>query len=462
MKKHFQSSWHEYLIVLLIVLFSIFICYLIQNFVGYRVLSFVLLFVVSVSAFIYGTGPVLMASTLSALIWNFLFIPPHFTLHITNTEDLLMFIMFFIVALLNGVLTSQVRRREFLLKQKEERSRALYELSRTLSEENDISKLKQVIEAKLGQYFGIEAIVYFNDEIPDLNVADYESFVLQGSHLRSGMIYLQKPVSFSDEQLQFWETCRDQIAGKFEREILREMAKKAYLLGESDKLYKTLFNSVSHEFRIPVTTIMGATDTLLAEKYPEEVQQELLREINTASVRLNQLVENLLNISRLESGHLRVKTDWFDLHDLINKVIQTLSKELLNYEIRVEMPDDLPLVKIDFGLLEQVLQNILLNITQYVPVNTAITICIKVVDPILFIQIRDEGPGFPEKDIRHVFEKFYRGSSVKTGGTGLGLSIVKGFVEAHQGEVQIENHAENGAIFNIRIPVEVSSINITD
>lgn len=342
MKLHFRSPWYEYLIVLIIVLLSTLFCYFIQELVGYRVISFVLLIVVSVLAFVYKVGPVLLASALSALIWNFFFIPPHFTLHISNTEDLLMFVMFFIIALLNGV------------------------------------------------------------------------------------------------------------------------AKKAYMLSESDKLYKTLFNSVSHEFRIPVTTIMGASDTLLSEKYSEENQQKLLQEINIASVRLNQLVENLLNISRLESGHLTVKLNWYDFQDLINKVIKSLSKELSSYELKVQIPADLPMVKIDFGLMEQVLHNLLLNITQYVPEHTLIEIQVELKNNELTIWISDQGEGFAVPEIRHVFDKFYRGESKRTGGTGLGLSIVKGFVEAHQGSVRVYNQQDRGAVFEINIPVEISEIPITE
>lgn len=460
MKRQFSSPWYEYLIVVLIVVVSTMICYFISDLVGYRVLSFVLLFVVSILAFIYGTGPVLLASSLSALIWNFFFIPPHYTLHISNTEDLLMFVMFFIVALLNGVLTSQVRHRESIIKLREERTQALYQLTKSLLEENDIEKLKKMIVSGIKKYFHVDSFVFLLDDIPDVYQDNrYTYYPMMGSHMKTGMIVLQHQNKFTDDEMQFWEAYLSQISGRFEREMLNGIAQKAFILDESDKLYKTLFNSISHEFRIPVTTILGATDTLMSEQYSVEIQQQLLAEINIASIRLNQLIENLLNISRLESGHLTLRTNWYDFHDLIDKVTNTLKQELQHYNLIVNIPDDLPMVKIDFGLIEQAMHNLLLNITQYVPQNTDIIIDVQLSGELLKIKLTDQGAGFSPDNIEHVFDKFYRGKSAKTGGTGLGLSIVKGFIEAHKGQIIAYNHPSKGAVFEIEMPVEISNIN---
>ena len=494
MKRQFISPWYEYLFVVLIVILSTTICYFIRDLVGYRVLSFVLLFVVSILAFIYGTGPVLLASTLSALIWNFFFIPPHYTLHISNTEDLLMFVMFFIVALLNGVLTSQVRHRESIIKQREERTQALYQLTKSLLEENNVEELKKMIVSGIKKYFHIDSFVFLLEDINALTLKEvdnitvipsneieamidcfnrtetggrfcsiyqgnrYTYYPMVGSHMKTGMIILQHQNKFTDDEMQFWEAYLSQISGRFEREMLNNIAQKAFILDESDKLYKTLFNSISHEFRIPVTTILGASDTLMNEQYSVEIQQQLLAEINIASIRLNQLIENLLNISRLESGHLTLRTNWYDLHDLIDKVTNTLRQELLHYSLIVNIPDDLPMVKIDFGLIEQAVHNLLLNITQYVPKKTDIIIDVQLQGDILNIKLTDQGAGFSPDNIVHVFDKFYRGKSAKTGGAGLGLSIVKGFVEAHKGQVIVYNHPSKGAVFEIEIPVEISNI----
>ena len=488
----FTSHRNQYLISSLIVILASVAAYFISDFVGYRVISFVLLFVVSLLAFIYGTGPILLASTLGALIWNFFFIPPHYTFHIDNTEDLLMFFMFFIIALLNGVLTSRVRRQEMRIRKREERTHALYSLTRDLSEVNGIDEVKKVVTQGVENYFRSSSLVLLKDEMnekqkhADFKLIDdeweaintcfeksvkcgrftdlythqsYSYFPLVGIQMRIGVLVMNQTERFTYGEEQFWDAYLGQISGKFEREILRNIARKAYLLDESDKLYKTLFNSISHELRIPVTAIMGASDTLIAEKYPEKVQQELLSEINIASVRLNHLIENLLNMSRLESGRLSLRYDWCDVHDLINRVAETLHQELHPFSVNILIPDDLPMVKLDFGLMEQVIHNLLLNATQYAPPKSVINVEFGFENNELKIVVSDNGSGFPQEELRSVFNKFYRGKSNRTGGTGLGLSIAKGFVEAHKGSIFATNQPNGGAQFTIHIPIEIADIN---
>ena len=487
----FTSQWNQYLISTFIVVVSTVFCYFLSDFVGYRVISFVLLFVVSLMAFFYGTGPILLASTLSALIWNFFFILPHFTFHIDNTEDVLMFFMFFIIALLNGVLTSRVRRQEMRIRKREERTHALYSLTKDLSEVSGVDDVKNVVISGVERYFKSNSTVLLLDEIKfkqlitNTKLTDeewnavqycleqsikcgrftekfpehkYSYFPLVGTQMKIGVLILKQTEQFTYGEEQFWDAYLGQISGKFEREILRNVARKAYLLDESDKLYKTLFNSISHELRIPVTAIMGASDTLITEKYPEKVQQELLSEINIASIRLNHLIENLLNMSRLESGRLSLRYDWCDIHDLINRVTETLHQELHPFSINILIPDDLPMVKLDFGLMEQVIHNLLLNATQYAPHKSVINVEFSIENNELKIAVSDNGPGFPMEELSSVFDKFYRGKSNRTGGTGLGLSIAKGFVEAHKGSISASNNTNGGAQFIMRIPIEISNI----
>jgi two-component system sensor histidine kinase KdpD len=274
-----------------------------------------------------------------------------------------------------------------------------------------------------------------------------------------GVVVVEHINIFTQGEDQFWESFLSQISGRYEREFLRTTARKAYILNESDKLYKTLFNSISHELRIPVATIMGASDTLLSQSYPEETKLKLYTEINTASVRLNRLIENLLNMSRLESGRITPRPDWCDVHDLANKIADNLKQELEHFKLSMVIPADMPLVNIDFGLIEQVLHNLVLNATQYAPSGTNIRIKFFYEQETLTIQVMDRGKGFPVAELGEIFNKFYRGKDAMTGGTGLGLSIVKGFVEAHGGTVIAENRQNGGAIFTIKIPVKISEMN---
>jgi two-component system sensor histidine kinase KdpD len=260
------------------------------------------------------------------------------------------------------------------------------------------------------------------------------------------------------EEDVFWDTFRVQVTNALEREFLNDLARKASILNESDKLYRTLFNSISHELRIPVATIMGASDALLSADFDKQSYIPLCNEIFTASERLNRLIENLLNMSRLESGRITPRLDWYDVHDLVNKVTADLRNELTNFNLETVIPEDMPLVRIDIGLMEQVLHNLVFNSTQYSPPGTTIRIKTYYDKPFFIMEVMDRGPGFPKHTIPYVFNKFYRVEGTQTGGTGLGLSIVKGFVEAHNGTVTIENRKNSGARIAIKIPSETPDL----
>jgi len=407
-----------------------------------------------------------------------------------------MLIMFFIIALLNGILTSRVRRQELKTRVREERTNALYQLTKDLTVTSGLDEVTKVALNYIQKYFKLDCFIFIkNDEgvleyqsidnsvnnfsENDMSIAnwvfknstkagkntdtlpssDYTFFPLLGNYSTIGVIAFKqlKPFTFGEEQ--FWEACLDQITGKYEREILREAAKKTYIISESEKLYKILFNSLSHELRIPVATILGASDALLAQEYAEDTRKKLYNEINTASIRLNRLIENLLNMSRLESGLISPRLDWCDIQDLVNRVADSLQNELKPFKFSVIITSNMPMVNIDFGLMEQVLHNLILNATQHSPAGSRIRVKFFIDDGFLTIQVMDRGTGFSDSEIHSVFNKFYRGKDAKAGGTGLGLSIVKGFVEAHKGTVIVENRKNGGALFTIKIPVEISDIN---
>jgi two-component system, OmpR family, sensor histidine kinase KdpD len=492
-----EKAWlFQYLAVILVVATVSAICFLFKDIIGYRLVSFILLFVVSILALFFGTGPILLASTLSAGIWDYFFIPPSFTLHIGETEDTLLLVMFFVVALLNGILTSRIRRQELNARKREERTLALYQLSKELLAATGLPEVVLVAEKYFKEYFDIDRTIFFGEKgelMKDNNLNGgeqtvteedkqialwvYENSVkagrysenfsssngsfypLKGSQKCLGVVCVWYTEELTHAEGQFMETLIALIAGKVEREFLSTMAKEAYVLSESDKLYKTLFNSISHELRIPVATIMGATDTLLSDRYPEQTRKRLYFEMSQASVRLNRLIENLLNMSRLESGHLSPRYDWCDVQDLINKVSGSLKQELSHYNFIQEIPEDMPLVYIDFGLMEQVLHNLILNATQYAPEGTVISVSF-LYDRSgrLIVKVMDQGKGFSPAELNLLFNKFYRGESSFSGGTGLGLSIVKGFAEAQGGSVSAGNKEGGGAVITIEIPVKISEM----
>jgi two-component system sensor histidine kinase KdpD len=316
---------------------------------GYRVVAFMLLGGLSILAMFFDIVPVLVAAFLSAIVWDYFFIPPRFTLTVGTPEDRLLLLMYFVIALINAVLTNRIRQIEKAMKERDEK-------------ENTV------------------------------------------------------------------------------------------------RFYKTLLNSLSHELRTPITTIIGSTDNLQAQsnKLSEENKAELINEISVASIRLNQQVENLLNMSRLESGVFRINKDWVDVNDLVYKTLQRLDQNLLKHKVAIQLPEKLPLFRLDYGLMEQVLYNLIINATQHTPEESLIEIGIEFTGNLLSINISDNGYGFPAHEIDKVFDKFYRLKGSKTGGTGLGLSIVKGFIEAHGGTITLKNLLLKGSRFTIEIFTETS------
>ena len=493
----FTSDIRQYFAASLIVILTAIFCIFIKDLIGYQVVSFCLLFIVSTLAFFFGTGPILLSATLSALIWDFFFIPPPYTLHVDKPEDMLMLVMFFIIALLSGVLTSRIKRQEMKTRVREERTNALYQLTKELSTATGVEELVNIAKNDINKYFNLKSRILIKNESNqldfvsrddnsfsltrnDMSIAEwtfqhntkagkntdtlpsgnYTFYPLKGNQMNLGVIAIKQGSVFTQGEEQFWETFISQISGKFEREYLRNLAKQAFFLNESDKLYKTLFNSISHELRIPVATIMGASDSLLSLNHPLEVQNELAHEILKASKRLNRLIDNLLNMSRLESGHITLRLDWCDIHDLINKVTENLQDELKPFRLHIVIPDDMPFVKIDFGLMEQVLYNLIYNATQYASTSTNLRVKAFYDNGVLTLQVMDRGPGFPAKEISLIFNKFYRVEGSKAGGTGLGLSIAKGFIEAHNGTITAVNRQNGGATFTIKIPTEIPKVEL--
>jgi len=492
----FTSSVRQYLITTFLVIMTTVVCYPVRDYLGYQVISFLMLFLVAILALFYGKGPILIASTLCALIWDYFFIPPQFTMHIEKPEDVMMLIMFFIIALLNGILTSRIRHQQNKIKIREERTDALYQLTRELSMKSGLQDVTQTATKHIRKYFNLECAIILKNELDqldtrpccetkisltenDLSIANWvfkhsskagkhtntlpsgknTFYPLTGINESIGVMAIEHEKDFTQGEEQFWDAFISQISGKYEREFLRIAARKTIIISESEKLYKTLFNSISHELQIPVATIIGASDALLSENYPEQTRQKLYSEISIASIRLNRLIENLLNMSRLESGRISPRLDWCDIHDLANKVTESLKQELEAFRFFVDVDSNMPLVYIDFGLMERALHNLVLNATQNAPHGSEIKMIFFSDHDLLTIQVMDRGPGFPPSELPSLFEKFYRGKDAKAGGTGLGLSIVKGFIEAHKGTITAENRPDGGALFTIKIPVKTSEIN---
>lgn len=463
--------------------------------IGYQAISLVFLFVISLLPLInFGPGPIFLAAVMSAFIWNFFFIPPYFTLRIGKVEDVLMFVMYFIIATVLGLLISRIRTQQVLINRREKRTSSLYNLTKELSSSKNLNDIIICSIKQIKEVFGAEtAFLFFENEkkllplaheLSTYNIDQAEWNVAQWVFVNSeragrftntmpitpaiyyplntktsnlGVIGLLLPddATLSAEYISLLETYLSQISLALERDYLKEIAKDNLLISESHKLYKTLFDSISHELKTPVTTIIGAVSSLKDEKIlkNQSVLNRLVDETNIAADRLNRLVENLLDITRLESGNIKPNREWHSITDLLNSVVQRLKQESANHEINFYVNEEVELVQFDFALVEQALINIVHNALEYTPAGSKIELFAKKFTDMIMLSVSDNGSGFPPNAVKNLFQKFYRVPGTKAGGTGLGLSIARGFIEAHGGSITAQNKSAGGAEFIILLPI---------
>ena len=244
-----------------------------------------------------------------------------------------------------------------------------------------------------------------------------------------------------------------QIALVFDRERLRDAETQAKFLAESERMGTMLLNSVSHELRTPLAAISSVASGLRAAGELNAAQQSLTVELDEATRRLNRLVRNLLDLSRLEAGHLRLNADWHDLRDLLRSALQNLGQSLSRHELKTDIPNHFPPVKLDAILTEQILVNLLGNAAVHTPPGTQVEFSARTEVDQLVLRVADHGPGLPPGDTAKWFDRFQRGPAAVAGGTGIGLSLVKGFAEAQGGRVSAANQAGGGAVFTVKLPL---------
>ena len=461
------------------------VCWGLVSYTGYMFVALVFLLAVVLAALRFSRGPVLTMATLSALCWNYFFIPPIFTFHISKPEDWIMFGMFFIVALSMGSLTSRLRMREVAerrrLRQTDallrvtqsaalaaEPAKGLAEALRTINEllnantalvvrEQDRSLPKAAHKASSFQpspkEWGVVAWSYENkqcagrytDTLPE-SAATW--FPLQTATATMGVLGVQ----FEDTSRldfvtrQMIEAFALQIALVLEKEHFIQAVSHAEMLSQSEKLHRTLLDSVSHELKTPIAIITAALEGMDGQQ-----KSPYLDEITTATQRLQRVVDSLLQMTQLESDVLKPSLDWCDVRDVISAAQHAVGAPLETHPVKLRLADDFPLLKLDHTLLTQAVANILHNAAIYTPTSTAIDISATLREQQLRLIIRDHGPGLPAGVERRVFEKFYRVEGSPAGGTGLGLAIARGFVQAQGGEITARNHPEGGAEFVIEI-----------
>lgn len=461
---------------------------LLARFTGPRVPGFVFLLVVVLLALFLGRGPVLFAGAASALAWNYFFLPPRFTFVIGSTEDAVLFGLYFVVAIVLGQLVARIRAQELAERQREERATALYQLTREFAQAGSRDEIVWQLVAEVNRVFQADAAVLLPEKNslaahPDSSFAltEKELHVAEWSLLNrqaAGKFTDNLPsaealhlplmteravigvlsVNLPDKALplarrDLLEAYARQAALVLDRVALRAVGEQNKLVAESERLSNALLNSISHELRTPLAAITSAASALAdAENADGGFNRQMVAEIQEASARLNRLVGNLLDVTRLESGHVRPKLDWCDVGDLVQTTVRSLERELAGREIKIEVAGKIPLARLDFTFMQQALSNLLLNAVVHTPVGTPILLQAQHETGWLIFNVADNGPGLPPELLPRIFDKFFRAPNAPAGGSGLGLAIVKGFVEAHGGQISAANRPGGGAIFTIKIP----------
>jgi two-component system sensor histidine kinase KdpD len=484
--------WREHGLTLATVAATAGLCGLLDPLLGPRALAFVFLLPVVALALCFGRAAVFVAATASALAWNFLFLPPRFTFVIQRADDLVLFAGYFVVAAFVGQLVHRLRSQEQAERQRERRTRALYELTRDLAAARTRDEVVWTLLAAVDRAFRTPAALSFaapgGEGVrphPDstLELDDKERSVaswaarysrpsgrftgnLPGSaalHVPlatdrgvAGVLSLTPPGSHAPPpaQRELLEAFARHAALVLDRLELQRDVERGRLAAESDRLGRALLDCVSHELRTPLTVLHTAASALqqLDPRRDPVTARALAGEVTLATHRLGRLVDHLLDMSRIESGVLQPQPQWVDPVDLATAVRHRVGSELGERPWSVQLDPRLPLVWLDPRLTEQALANLVHNACLHTPAGTPVELTLRRDGGQVVWEVLDRGPGFAPEAVARVFDKFYRSARASAGGTGLGLAIARGFVVAQGGSVAAANRSPQGAVVTVRLP----------
>jgi two-component system sensor histidine kinase KdpD len=450
-------------------------------------------------AFRYGRGPAVWASFMSVLVFDVFFVPPVGSLTVKDSQYLITFAVLLVIGLLISTLTARLRTQLELGRQRERRTLALYRLGKQLSSlAGDVflvaaagQHLREMTDGEVAIYlapnndevtkppdvaFGHETTiakhpvsgptalwVMTHDQIAGRGTDTLPNAValfvpLTGSHTPLGAIAVRaEPLDrlLHPDQRQWLENCASQLALALERDRMVVSAADARLRAETEQVRNTLLSSVSHDLKTPLAAIAGASSTLLQlEPTPVGTRRELVDTIVEEAERLNRLLENILQIARLDSGAITPNKQWHVLEDIIGSALRRTQRLLSHHQVEVRLPPEMSLFFVDGLLMEQVFTNLLENAARYTPAKSHITLSATAQDRVLVVTLADNGPGLPVGSEERIFDRYYRGTtSPDTGrGSGLGLAICRAIIRLHGGTVRAANRPQGGAEFIVRLP----------
>jgi two-component system sensor histidine kinase KdpD len=450
-----------------------------------------------------GRGPAIAASIASVMVFDFCFVPPRLTFVVADSEYVITFAVMLGIGLVISELTSRIKSQLHASQQQERRTAQLYRMTRQLSELSGTEFLLRTAGRQLEEIFDAEVVLYLTEPTGSLALRFGENttvaqlpvntivaqwvtqngkvagvgtdtlpnatalFVpLVGSQRSVGALGVRPRESsrFLDpDQRRLLESSASLIALAIERDESVLDAHQSQLRIEAEQLRNSLLSSVSHDLRTPLSTIAGAASSLLERARDED--REFLQTIVDESRRLERLVENLLDMARLDSGAVVLNRQWHVLEEIVGLALAAVKREIGGHAVRVDIPIDFPLLLVDAFLFEQVLVNLLENATRYTGPRCRVEISAAIVRKTAEICVADNGPGVPAGSEAKIFDKFFRGSSVAPDGrrgVGLGLAICRAIVEAHGGTISVANRREGGAEFRIVLPCDEPPPKIRD
>lgn len=458
----------------------------------------VMLFLAAVAwtAFRYGIGPAIYASILAVLVFDFFFVPPLYTFAIADTQYILTFLVMLAIGIVISTLTTRLKRQMENAHRRERRNSVLYELGKQLSSIYGQVFLVSATGEKLKEMFGGEVAIYLNqaNNNPELIfgsdtsiakspvsiatanwVSQREQMAGAGTNTLPNAVALFIPIKGSrstlgsiavrvaqddnlldPEQRHLLEACANQLALALERDGLAVEAADAAIAAQTEQLRSSLLSGVSHDLKTPLAVIAGASSSLLHnETLEESTRRQLLETVSDEAARLNRLLENLLQMSKLDSGAAKPNMQWHVLEEIVGSALRRTECLLQGHQVTVELPADLPLLHCDELLIEQVFINLFENAAKHTPTGTSIVVRAAVDGDWLRIWMADDGPGIPAGAEQKIFEKFYRSSQTTDGGrgSGLGLAICRAIIDVHGGSITAENSPSGGSTFVIRMPL---------
>ena len=487
--------WKEYFASCVIVAGASLLCWALTPFFSPTNMVMIYLLAVVLAAIRLGRQPAVLTAFLSVLAFDFFFVPPHYTFAVADTEYLLTFVAFFTVGVVISTLVARGRERAEVMQTREIQTASLYYISRDLAAAADKSTIMKAVHKNMKESLNAEPLFFSPDQEhlkfveadgqpePDLKEqavagwsfrnqqaagrgtttlgsAKHLYLPLKTSVSTLGVlgIKLADEAGYTSPQIRLLlDAFAGQTAMALERVELARQAEQTQIFAARESLERALLNSISHDLRSPLASITGILSSLKEQEtgLSEQAKQELLYTAAEEADRLNRFITNLLNMTRLEAGVVKLKEEACDVQDLISCALAQLDHQIKSRSVQIHLPPDMPLVTMDMSLMNQVLINLLENAMKYSPPGTEITIAVRFDRAFLRIEIEDRGPGVPEDDLEGIFEKFYQVPVPEgRGGTGLGLSICKGIVEAHGGKIRAKNHAGNGFTVIVKLPLK--------